>query len=170
MNVRRMAFHHLAAARSLRRVPATSNKNVTRAALPRRTFPASTFIICTNPRSGSWLLSDGLASTSLAGNPREWFNPLEEQQHRARWRMEHSTDLSFARYLELARAGSTTNNGISGIKLHYYQFAELPEIMAAFEGFRGLTAAQVMQRAFPGGSYMGLTRNNKPRQAISFLL
>ena len=49
---------------------------------PRRTSPITTYIICTNPRSGSWLLSEGLASTSVAGNPREWFNTLQEQQYR----------------------------------------------------------------------------------------
>ncbi len=51
-----------------------------------RTAPLMTFIICTNPRSGSWLLSDGLASSGLAGNPREWFNPIVEQKRRAEWR------------------------------------------------------------------------------------
>src|ERR1700722_14839480 len=87
--------------------------------------PALTYLICTNPRSGSWLLSEGLAATSLAGNPREWFNVLEEQQHRAQWRMDSSTDLSYPAYLKLARAQSTASNGISGIKLHQYQLAEL---------------------------------------------
>jgi hypothetical protein len=33
--------------------------------------------------SNCWLFSEGLASTSLVGNPREWFNFLEEQQHHA---------------------------------------------------------------------------------------
>jgi LPS sulfotransferase NodH len=132
--------------------------------------PITTYIICTNPRSGSWLFSEGLASTSLAGNPREWFNTLEEQQHRARWRMDNSTDLSYAAYLGLARAESTTNNRISGIKLHYYQFAELPKKIEAIESLRGLTAAQVMQRAFQNARYIWLTRSDKVRQAISFLL
>jgi hypothetical protein len=36
----------------------------------RQTTHAATYIICTNPRSGSWLLSEGLAATALAGNPR----------------------------------------------------------------------------------------------------
>lgn len=31
------------------------------------------YLICTTPRSGSWLLSEGLASTSLAGNRRLWY-------------------------------------------------------------------------------------------------
>jgi hypothetical protein len=70
----------------------------------------------------------------LAGNPREWFNTLEEQRHRAPWRMDHATDLGFAAYFGLANAGSTTINGISGIKLHYYQLAALSRKIAAIEG------------------------------------
>jgi hypothetical protein len=56
----------------------------------------------------------------LAGNPREWFNIMGEQKYRARWRMDHASDLTFPEYLRIARAESTTSNGISGIKLHYF--------------------------------------------------
>ena len=83
--------------------------------------------------------------------------------------MDHSTDLSYAAYLRLARAESTTSNGISGIKLHYYQFAELPKRIEAIEGLRGLTAAQVMSRLFPQARYLWLTRRDKARQAVSLL-
>jgi LPS sulfotransferase NodH len=163
-------MHHLALARLPRRVSAGGVGNVPKARPPRWISPTATYIICTNPRSGSWLLSEGLASTSLAGNPREWFNTVEEQQHRARWRMDNSIDLSYAAYLGLARAASTTSNGMSGIKLHYYQFAELPKKMGAIESLRGLTAAQLMSTVFPNARYLWLTRDDKVRQAISFLL
>jgi LPS sulfotransferase NodH len=132
--------------------------------------PKLSYVICTNPRSGSWLLSDGLTSTGLAGNPREWFNTLEEQQHGARWRMEHAADLSYAAYLRLARAESVTRNGVAGVKLHYYQFAQLPKKMEAVEGLRGLSSAQALSRLFPGAKYIWLTRRDKARQAISFVL
>lgn len=170
MNIRSIAMYHLARSRPLRRVSARSNGNVTIVQPPRWISPTATYIICTNPRSGSWLLSEGLASTSLAGNPREWFNILEEQQHRAQWRMDNSTDLSYSAYLGISSAESTTSNGISGIKLHYYQFAELPKKMEAIERLRGLTAAQLMSRLFPQARYLWLTRRDKIRQAISFLI
>ena len=132
--------------------------------------PAATYIICTNPRSGSWLLSEGLSSTGLAGNPREWFNMGEEQAHRARWRMEHSADLSFATYFEIARAESTTANGISGLKLHYFQLAELSTRMTAWDGFGALSAAELLPKVFPDARYIWLTRRDKARQAISLLM
>src|ERR1700693_1244971 len=141
MNVRSIAMYHFARSRPPSRVSA--RRRDTTIQDPRWISPTATYIICTNPRSGSWLLSEGLASTSLAGNPREWFNILQEQQHRARWRMNYSTDLSYEAYLALARAESTTSNGISGIKLHYYQFAELPKKMETIQKLRGLTAAQL---------------------------
>lgn len=102
-----MALHHLALARQIHRAPTRASKSVITARLPRWTSPTATYIICTNPRSGSWLLSDGLSSTSVAGNPREWFNSGEEQQHRARWRMEHSTDLSYPKAFGSASLGNS---------------------------------------------------------------
>jgi LPS sulfotransferase NodH len=169
MNVRSFALYQQARLRRRRHVPVRSSGNVTLQD-PRWMPQTVSYIICTNPRSGSWLLSEGLASTSLAGNPREWFNIVEEQQHRARWRMNHSTDLSYAAYLGLARAKSTTENGISGIKLHYYQFAELPIKIEAINKSSQLTAAETMAWLFPRARYIWLTRRDKVRQAISYLL
>jgi trehalose 2-sulfotransferase len=138
--------------------------------LPIWTSPAATYIICTNPRSGSWLLSDALTLTGVAGRPREWFNVTEEQRYRARWRMHHSSDLSYLDYLRIARAESTTQNGISGIKLHYYQLDELRKTVAARAGIRGLTDAQLLPRLFPKARYLWLRRRDQARQAISFFI
>jgi LPS sulfotransferase NodH len=168
MNASRMAMYHLAAARS-RRVPAARREPA--AARPEgRALPDFTYIICTNPRSGSWLLSDGLASTSIAGNPREWFNILEERKYRAQWRMEHSSDLSFAQYLRLVAADSAGRNGVSGLKLHYYQFAQLPGMFESVPGCRALSPAGLLAKAFPRARYIWLTRGDKARQAISLSL
>jgi LPS sulfotransferase NodH len=134
----------------------------------RWTAQSGVFLICTTPRSGSWLLSDGLASTSRAGNPREWFNAIEEAHYGSGWRMEHSAPLDYRTYLWLANAASTTSNGVSGVKLHYYQFAELPKKMADIEGFRGLGPAETLRRLFPNARHIWLTRRDQVRQAISF--
>ena len=39
-----------------------------------------------------------------------------------------------------------TRNGISGIKLHYYQFAGLPDRFSLFPGLRGLTPDQLLTK------------------------
>jgi trehalose 2-sulfotransferase len=138
--------------------------------LARATAPTMTYVICTNPRSGSHLLCDGLGSTSLAGRPREWFNPRGEESRRPQWGLDKSPNATFAVYLNQVRARSTTRNGISGIVLHFYQFVELAKKLADVEGFEGLTTAEMMMKAFPNLKYLWLTRRDKARQAISYLL
>jgi len=116
------------------------------------------------------LLSDGLASTSIAGIPREWFNPLVEERLRAQWRINNASDASYRIYLDRVQARSTTTNGISGIKLHYYQFAELPKKLMGIEDLRGMTPAEMLSKAFSNIKYLWLTRRDKARQAISYQL
>jgi trehalose 2-sulfotransferase len=135
--------------------------------IPAWTSPGGVYIVCTNPRSGSWLLSDGLARTGVAGNPREWFNFMEEQQHRARFRKDYARDLSFPTYLRIARARSTTPNGVSGVKLHTYQLTELRRRVAALARIEGLTDVRLMARFFPGARLLWLRRRDKAQQAIS---
>jgi LPS sulfotransferase NodH len=136
----------------------------------RATAPNLTYVICTNPRSGSYLLCNGLASTSLAGRPREWFNSFTEEGRRKRWGLDTSTNATYASYVAQVRVRSTTGNGISGIKLHFYQFTELAKKLACIEGFGRLTTAEMMTRSFPNLKYLWLTRRDKARQAISFLV
>ena len=154
----------LARALRLRRSPTPSSRPIV-ASQPKR--PKVIYLICTTPRSGSWLLSEGLASTSLAGNPREWFNHIEEQEQRAQWRLTHASDLTSAAYLDHVLVKSMTPNGISGIKLHYYQFAELPAKLAHTAPSQSLSGAAQLARAFPNVRYVWLTRSDKARQAIS---
>jgi len=132
--------------------------------------PVLTYVICTNPRSGSYLLCDGLASTTLAGRPREWFNHLSEERRRARWGLDKSAAATYAAYLDQVRIRSTTRNGTSGIKLQLYQFDRLTKKLVGVAGYEGLTTAQMMAKAFPNIKYLWLTRRDKARQAISYLL
>jgi trehalose 2-sulfotransferase len=141
-----------------------------RAGRPHRPAPTTTYIICTNPRSGSWLLSDGLESTSIAGHPREWFNPLVEQKRRALWRMTHSSDLTNAQYLDQVRALGATSNGIWGVKLHYYQFHELLKKLTTKGAPDNRQSAKMIAKAFPNVKYLWLKRHDKARQAISYQL
>ena len=81
--------------------------------------------------------------------------------------MDHSTDLSFAAYFGVANSESVSSNGVSGIKLHQYQLAELSKKIAAIEGDRGLTDTGLMSKVFPTAKYIWLSRRDKARQAIS---
>ncbi len=125
------------------------------------------YVICTNPRSGSWLLSDGLAATRVAGNPREWFNTAEERDFVERWRVARQDEPTYADYLRNVRARSATSNGVRGVKVHHYQLAALPAKAAALPGLRGRRPVEIISLLFPGARYIWLTRQDKLRQAIS---
>jgi LPS sulfotransferase NodH len=130
--------------------------------------PAISYLVCTTPRSGSNLLCEGLASTSMAGNPKEWFNVLEEQRERARWRLKGPMAFSYAAYLEHVLRNATTRNGICGVKLHYYQLTNFAENMGSIEMYQGLPLDELFAAAFPAVRYIWLTRRDKARQAISY--
>jgi trehalose 2-sulfotransferase len=129
--------------------------------------PVTSYLVCTNPRSGSWLLSDGLAATSVAGNPREWFNVAEEHQQTMHWRGQYFAP-SCERYLRHVLTLGTTSNGIFAVKFHYYQFADLAGRMAKLDHFRGLSVPERISAAFRCPKYIWLLRTDKARQAISY--
>jgi LPS sulfotransferase NodH len=130
--------------------------------------PVTSYLICTNPRSGSWLLSDGLAATFVAGNAREWFNVLEEQAQRARWHLLEPAALSYQAYFDRVLKSATTINGVCGVKMHYYQLADFARNMGSIEKYRDLPASDLLTAAFPNLRYIWLTRRDKARQAISY--
>ena len=92
---------------------------------PRRRAATRSYIICTNPRSGSWLLSDGLSSTARAGHPREWFNVNQERTIRSDWDARNRGRMAFTHYVRHILERGTTGNGVFGLKLHYYQLCLL---------------------------------------------
>jgi LPS sulfotransferase NodH len=130
-----------------------------------RETQAMAYVICTNPRSGSWLLAEGLASTGIAGNPREWFNSLEEQRQHS---LAPAITPSSQPYLDHVLDIGSTPNGVFGLKLHYYQFLELPSKWGAIPALAGLAASQMLSAVLPQAKYVWLTRRDKARQACSY--
>jgi LPS sulfotransferase NodH len=139
--------------------PVVSERDVT---------PKLSYAICTNPRSGSWVLSQGLMSTSRAGYPLEWLNIGEEQKRSARWGLKFPDDPGLHNYLARVLQRGQTSNGIFGIKLHYYQFVDLQMRMTTAGKSDELPIAKFMPTVFPNIQYLWLTRRDKARQAISF--
>jgi LPS sulfotransferase NodH len=131
-------------------------------------LPRLTYLVCTNPRSGSWLLSEGLASTHLAGNPREWFNPAGDAIRRGLARRNPSAPPTPAAYLQQALALGRTSNGVWGAKLHYYQLDYLVRLLGADDQSPRSPAHELLPGTFPSLHYIWLTRLDKARQAISY--
>ena len=81
---------------------------------------ARAYVICSTPRSGSWLLCRQLINAGL-GVPSEYFNVLHAAPLCARWRVDARDTRA---YLNKLRAMRTTPNRVWGTKLLWTQFAE----------------------------------------------
>jgi LPS sulfotransferase NodH len=129
----------------------------------------TSYFICTNPRSGSWLLSEGVTSSGLAGQPREWFQDEEEIERCASWQIERSAGNYFQAYLPRVLEEGTSPNGCFGCKVMHYQFMDLPRKLAMLnEEEANLSPAEAIHRVFPGLKYIWLRRRDSARQAISY--
>jgi LPS sulfotransferase NodH len=128
--------------------------------------PKISYLICTTPRSGSWLLSDALQMTGLAGRPREYFSPALESE----WlkRCQASTPSSYADFVVMVKENGTSPNGVFGCKLHWYHFQHLVAKLREFDDTGASTEAELVARAFPELRYIWLFRRDKVRQAVSY--
>tara|TARA_R110001606_G_scaffold273891_2_gene422421 strand:- start:4112 stop:4876 length:765 start_codon:yes stop_codon:yes gene_type:complete len=75
--------------------------------------PATAYIICSTPRTGSTLLCRLLESTGVAGRPQSWFRAEDLGTWARRWGLplSHGAPANFHDYVAAAiRAGRTDNN------------------------------------------------------------
>jgi trehalose 2-sulfotransferase len=131
-------------------------------ARPIRSAATQAYFICTSPRTGGFLLAEGLESTQVAGRPREYFDPEFQKQ----WceAQAFSTDTEY--YGRVLTAGSTPN-GVFGAKVLWHQFGPLLAKLRKIEA-AGLADLEMLRRAFPDLQCVFLTRTDKLRQAISY--
>jgi trehalose 2-sulfotransferase len=122
---------------------------------------ACSYVIACLPRTGSYLLCEGLAATGVAGRPTEAFCREYRAEFCRRWRLPPET--GFADFLATAVRQSTTANGVFGLKIHWGQI----EGIAADSGLPG-TEAEIFRRLFPTGTYNNLSRRDRRAQAISY--
>jgi LPS sulfotransferase NodH len=126
----------------------------------------TSYLICCVPRTGSWLLSEALQSTGIAGRPKEYFAPERLQNFADGWGI--SPDSEWAQYLNRAISEATTPNGVFGAKVHWYQFEDLMLRLSGLPSYQGLATPSLMNEVFPGLQYIYLTRRDKIRHAVSY--
>lgn len=121
-------------------------------------------LICTLPRSGSWLLAEALEDTGLCGQPREYFRPDYQEIYLRAW-----GNPSVSTYTEyVAQAISTrTANGTFSAKIHWGQFTHLVRQLRHNDLYADLNDAELVCKVFPNPTYIYLTRTDKARQAVS---
>jgi trehalose 2-sulfotransferase len=156
--------------------------------------PKRCYLVCATPRSGSTLLCEGLASTSVAGRPDEFFEQLKETGLPRRPReyfwglrspevlrllppdsqLEHELQCSpewsrddYSRHFTAALREGTTPNGVFGAKLMWAYFGDFLELMRGIPRYAGMGDGSLLASAFPGLRYVFVSRNDKVRQAVS---
>lgn len=128
----------------------------------------ASYVICTNPRSGSWLLAEGLESTGVAGHPREWFHEAAAQALCHKAGLPATAGAGDNRFLAAVKRAGQTANGVFGLKLHYYQFEEVQTKLHLLPGGAELARPRRFEAAFGKVRYLWLTRRDKARQAVSY--
>lgn len=108
------------------------------------------YAICTQPRSGSNLLCQCLASTGLLGNPLEYFNG---PGRRALGMPDYPDDPQ--QQAQLALQLGATANGVYGLKLFAYQHAAIAHSICWTE-------------VFPNLRFIYLERRDRLGQALSW--
>ncbi len=133
-------------------------------AMPKK--PTSSYLICTTPRSGSWMLCSILSQTGIAGQPSEFFGPtLQEEFKSNRYRV-HASDVKD--YMERIMACATTENGVFGMKLLANQAPIFMRYAAEHRKRPFASLREALESEYPTIRYLLLTRENKVAQAISY--
>jgi LPS sulfotransferase NodH len=159
--------------------------------------PSRSYLLCATPRTGSTLLCEALRGTGQLGIPEEYFEflretglPRQPAQYFERADARRAARIiqllgspalrfDFARIAAQRRDGyqqylshvlqvGTTSNGIFGAKLMWGHLADfLESVTGDPDPSDSERVHRCLSSAFPGLSYIRVTRRDKVRQAIS---
>ena len=129
--------------------------------------PRLSYTIWFSQRTGSTLLCAALASTGIAGNPRELFHVPDKKGL-----LEHYGLSNHAALQEHLWNLGSTPNGVWGVKTSYAKpfFSNLLETLRRFPGCPQVDRprAAIWEHAFPNSRHIFMTRRNKVRLAVSW--
>jgi LPS sulfotransferase NodH len=128
--------------------------------------PRRCYVVCTIPRSGSNLLTDGLRDTRRAGMPKQFFLPKEE-----RYAAELGIDpiADYAAYVRGVVNTKTTRNEVFGFKLMSWYLDDFLARLRETHNFGNSTTSELelLRNAFPRLHFVRIVRRHKLRQALS---
>ncbi len=128
----------------------------------------NSYIICSLPRSGSTLLAAALAKTGLAGNPQEFF----KEDSLAVWkgRLDLGPDTSLEKSVTEVVETTRSDNGLFGQKVMWNHLEKLVvDLGAKAANFNDLPTHELVKVFFPEAKMIFIRREDKLKQAISFL-
>jgi trehalose 2-sulfotransferase len=129
--------------------------------------PRRCYVVCTIPRSGSNLLTDGLRATRRAGMPKQFFLPKSEGRYGAELGLDPDSD--YPGYVRRIVETKITRNEVFGFKLMSWY---LDDFLARLRDTGAFCDAAtndltMLRNAFPRLRFVHIMRRHKLRQALS---
>ena len=125
------------------------------------------YVVCTIPRSGSNLLTDGLRDTRRAGMPKQFFLPKGESRYAAELGLDAVCD--YAAYVRGVVNSKTTHNEVFGFKLMSWYLDSFLKRLRETHGLGNSATGdlELLRKAFPRLRFVRIVRRHKLRQALS---
>ena len=129
--------------------------------------PRRCYVVCTIPRSGSNLLTDGLRATRKAGIPKQFFLPKSEVRYGAELGLDPNAD--YPRYVHAIVNTKTTRNEVFGFKLMSWYLDDFLARLRDTHAFGDAATddLNMLRNAFPRLRFVHIVRRHKLRQALS---
>ena len=129
--------------------------------------PRRCYVVCTIPRSGSNLLTDGLRDTRRAGMPKQFFLPKAESRYAAELGVDATAD--YAAYVRGIVKTKTTRNEVFSFKLMSWYLGDFLTRLRDTRGFGDAATDDLtlLQNAFPRLRFVHIHRRHTLRQALS---
>ena len=120
--------------------------------------PRRCYVVCTIPRSGSNLLTDGLRDTRRAGMPKQFFLPKAESRYAAELGIDRVAD--YAAYVRAVVNTKVTRNEVFGFKLmSWYLDDFLARLREAHSFGNSITSdLELLRGAFPRLCFLRIVR------------
>src|SRR3989442_1722335 len=129
--------------------------------------PRRCYVVCTIPRSGSNLLTDGLRDTRRAGMPKQFFLPKAKSRYTEELGIDPAVD--YATYVRAIVNKKITRNEVFGFKLMSWYLDDFLARLREAHGFGNSTPSdlELLCSAFPRLRFVRIVRRHKLRQALS---
>ena len=123
------------------------------------------YIVCSNIRTGSTLLCKTLEKLERYGKPEEYFHPLIIRDLKL-----NNNPQGFQDYYNTIVNEHSTDQGIFGIKLHWYQLQDLLKLARQCDDFREKKDLEIINILFPNPKFIYLWRKDIVAQSVSAVI
>jgi trehalose 2-sulfotransferase len=129
--------------------------------------PRRCYVVCTIPRSGSNLLTDGMRATRQAGMPKQFFLPKSEARYGVELGVDPDAD--YPGYVRRIVDTKTTRNQVFGFKLMSWYLDDFLARLRDTHAFGDAATSDLtmLRTAFPRLRFVHIVRRHKLRQALS---